>query len=129
MDFRDNFNQELIARLEREGKLEEFVTRKGESIRVDWEAFCQAESDYARRNDSIFEEILYYLQLKGVLTLEETGGFFIIGHGMDLSPISGIGHYHFREKDEAQRYAKAKWGNATYPVRIAQTVTDSVNSR
>jgi hypothetical protein len=54
----------------------------------------------------------------------------ILAGGLDGSPLShGLLRMYFPEKDDALRYASAKYSGAMYEVRIAQFVPDRIKKR
>jgi len=107
---------------EKRSDLEKYVKEENGQIRVDWKKLLEMKQ--SRGGDDYPQEwsdVLYYLEIKQVLTPEFKGGsFFLVGCGMDISPVDGSGKYHFTRREDAEEYKKYEYGNAQYSVKIAR---------
>jgi len=105
---------------EKRSDLEKYVKKESGQIKVEWKKFIDMKQ--SRNGDNYPQEwndILYYLEIKEVLTPEfRKGSFFLFGCGMDISPIDSSGKYHFARREDAEEYKKHEYGNARYHIRI-----------
>jgi len=107
---------------EKRSDLEKYVKEENGQIKVDWKELLEMRQ--SRNGDDYPQEwndVLYYLEIKKVLTPEfKMGSFFLFGCGMDISPIDSSGKYHFARREDAEEYKKHEYGNALYSVSIAK---------
>ena len=118
----------------RREELEKYVCQAAGKIKVDWQRL--ADDNKRNKFDTryelpIYSDILYYLRLKGVLTCEQKGSFFVFGDSMDLSPSSnsGLSIYWFARQEDAKEYAKTEYAGKMYGVRVAKALTDFLNRK
>ena len=107
---------------ERRSDLEKYVKEEDGQIRVDWKKLIEMRHIWSGDNYSQdWNDVLYYLEIKGVLTSEfKNGSFLLFGCGMDISPMDDSAKYHFARKKDAEEYKKHEYKDARYNVRIAR---------
>ena len=76
--------------LEKIATSKDFIMEKDGEISVDWEGLVKLNNrlGYSNRNSwtRISDEVLEYLQEKGLLTHKSKESYRLVGHGMDLGP-------------------------------------------
>jgi hypothetical protein len=108
-------------------ELEKIIRKSKGKISVDWEKFFEVERS---RDEDGYQKLLDMLKKEKVLTFSEENSYMILAGGLDGSPLShGLLRMYFPEKDDALRYASAKYSGAMYEVRIAQFVPDRIKKR
>ena len=121
-------HEEHLRRMEGKGRatLEKYIHGRGKEIRIDWKSLIKDHNDFIDRAsegicDRTYADLLYYLQIKGVLTWEgKSGSYFISGCGMKLNPSDNAVNYEFTRKEDAEQFKKWKYGGAMYSTQVCQ---------
>ena len=98
-----------------EGRAADYVEEASNRIHVDWEGLAQLKWKFEREGDGsrsfnpLFENLLDYLEDKGILTFSTDDSWTLTGGGFDLSPKkpapSSI--LYFTRKEDAETYRDA----------------------
>jgi len=113
-----------VDRMEREGKqtLEKYVKEQGKE--VNWKKLIKDHHTFIEKasegiNDKIYNNILRYLEIKGILSFSTKNKFFIYSRGMNLNPQANSGiFYYFKREADAEEFRKYEYGNAIYETEI-----------
>lgn len=121
----EEHEREYVEMMEQEQRktLEKYAKQENGKIAVNWVELVKTRHRQGGESCSgEWDDILYYLKLKGVLKSEsEMDGFFLMGCGADLSPTDSASvKYHFSREEDAESYRQAEYARAKYPVRIAR---------
>lgn len=109
---------------ERKSTLEKYVVERDGKIIVDWKKLIRNHHESIERasegiGDRNYNDILRYLEIKGVLSLSTKNRFFIYSHGINLNPQANIGiPYYFKREADANEFRKYEYGDAIYETEI-----------
>ena len=112
-----------VERMEREKQiLEKYVKVDGK--KVNWEKLIEDHHGFIEKasegvEDKIYNDVLRYLEIKGILSFSKENTFFISGYEMNLNPqISANIPYYFERKKDAEEFEKYEYPSTIYQTDI-----------
>ena len=122
--------EEQVARMEgpERATLEKYVQSDKGIFTINWEQLVRDKRkfyDHASEGVScdFWNDTLFYLNTKGILTYQEKESFHVIVAGRDACPIDeAVIHHHFTRREDAELYNKIEFDSQTRRGRVFQFI-------
>lgn len=92
---------------EKPKRLEDFIVNKNGKPTVDWKGLVPPTTEHLRGLESL-----------GILTQEK--GYLLIGKHLILNPYVNGNPYYFSNRNDAERYRKAAFGQHLHQIKISR---------
>lgn len=106
----------LLETSERKTNLKRIFTTEDEKVKVSWK---ELHNQSSIGNTRLVEEAHNIMIELGILSIQPTNNYVLIGTGVVLNPGDGLrGTYYFTQEKDAKSFKEVGYSNAQYSVNL-----------